>query len=84
MEIRKERREIETVTVLEKDGISIFLENQDEINELFSIVNFVPIVDALSSDFIQSLYDKLSEFKTPAYTVFHDKLHKRLKKLKRV
>ena len=74
MKIRREIREIETVTTCKKDGVSIFLEDQDEIDELYAILNFAPIVDALASDFVASLYNNLSDYKTLDYTVFHEKL----------
>ncbi len=75
MEIVKEIREFEKKTTVTKEGITIFLENQDEINELYAITNFAPIGDALVSDFISSLYKALGDHKTSDYDVFHDKLH---------
>ncbi len=82
MEIYKETKEFEVNKTATKDGVCIFLENQDEINELYAILNFVPIADALASDFVASLYDKLNDYKTVEYTVFHEKLHNGIRKIR--
>lgn len=78
MELVKETRDFEKKAIVTKEGISIFLENQEEIDELYAILNFVPTLDALESDFVNSLHDALSAHKAGGYTVFHDKLHKGL------
>lgn len=74
MEIREEKRETETVSIREVEGISIFLENQEEIDELFAIINFTPVMDALNSKFVGELWEGLEEHNTGGYIHFHNKI----------
>jgi len=57
--------------------ITITLESQDEVNELFAIYNFRPIYRALGGGI--KLDEKLSEYKDESYNKYHDLLDKFLK-----
>lgn len=55
--------------------VHIVLETQEEVNQLFSIFNFRPIVDAFHEcTFGNLMQTKLSKFKNVDYINFHHQL----------
>lgn len=70
---------INTKILPKHQQVTITLETQKEIDQLYSMINFIPIIEAVDlrdSDWI-SLKESLLE--TPTYRTWHNKLNKMLR-----
>lgn len=59
--------------------VTITLESQSEVDELFAIFNFSPTLDSLraaDSGFALQMFEDLKDYRTSGYEVFHDALNK--------
>lgn len=60
--------------------VTIVLETQEEINQLFAVLNFVPVSrTTLNSDNWRQLYTKLDLQKDSDYIKYHNRLDKSYK-----
>ena len=59
---------------IKKECVIVYLEDQDEVNQLFAIVNFAPLGEAMGTDFIKKLYNELHELMDGGYGIYHDRL----------
>ena len=67
-------------------NVVITLENQVEVDVLFSIINFTPISYPLKTtdakEFLSELWEKMGDYKTSGYDKYHRILDNNLERIK--